>query len=92
MSPATRRASRARRVTARWTARPTRTTELIHRPVHITATSTRTTRSRSHRSDAMHLLNEAMARARCAEQNPRGASRPAREVALEAARRRRESR
>ncbi len=91
MSPDTRRRSRKQRVAARWAAIPNRTTRPIHRIVRTTATSRRTTRSRSHRSDAMYLLNEAMARARCAEQKPRGASRPAREVVLEAARRRRES-
>ncbi len=42
-----------------------------------------------HRSDAMYLLHEALARARCAE--PPRRSRPAREVAMEAARRRRRS-
>jgi hypothetical protein len=91
MSPDTRRASRKRRV-ARWALSPTRATRSTHRTIHMTATTMRTTRSRIHRSDAMYLLNEAMARARCAEQKTRGASRPAREVAMEAARTRRESR
>ncbi len=49
--------------------------------------------SRAHRSNAMYLLNEALARARCAESEPRRkSSRPAREVAILAARWRRQSR
>jgi hypothetical protein len=91
MSAITKRVSRTRRSRARRLASPIRMTEPIRstKPVHTTGTATR---SRSHRSDAMYLLNEAMARARCAEQQPSRPSRPAREVAVEAARRRRGSR
>jgi hypothetical protein len=90
MSPIVKRAFRVQRVMARRTARPIRMTEPIQtsNPIHTTGMTQRTSRSRSHRSDAMYLLNEAMARARCAERPPRQASRPAREVAMEARRRR----
>lgn len=88
MSAIAKRALCARPIQARRLVSPMRMTEAIQstEPIHATGT---TCRSRNHRSDAMHLLNEALARARCAEQRLRWASRPAREVAMEAARRRR---
>lgn len=62
-------------------------TRIAYRPAEPTVPVMN--RTNRHRSDTMYLMNEALARARCAEQ-PKRASRPAREVAMEAAKRRRD--